>query len=80
MTLKIVSNNYFNEVHSVHIDDGVVTIVDIENGEKIPVRQMEAIFPNFYEIIKNSGDTDAILLQLQQSNNDYIWAHVSGAI
>lgn len=35
MTLKIVNHNGVSEVHSVRIDDGVISIIDIETGESV---------------------------------------------
>ena len=80
MTLKIVSINSTDQVHSVRIDDGVVTVIAIKNGSDMKVSDMEKIFPSFKEIIDNSMDTVQLLSDLQQTNSDYIWAHVSGKI
>ena len=80
MTLKIVSINSTDQVHSVRIDDGVVTVIAIKNGSDMKVSDMEKIFPSFKEIIDNSMDTAQLLSDLQQANSDYIWAHVSGKI
>lgn len=80
MTLKIVSINSTDQVHSVRIDDGVVTVIAIKNGSDMKVSDMEKIFPSFKEIIDNSTDTAQLLSDLQQTNSDYIWAHVSGKL
>lgn len=80
MTLKIVSINSTDQVHSVRIDDGVVTVIAIKNGSDVKISEMEKIFPNFKEIVDNATDTAQLLSDLQQTNSDYIWAHVSGKL
>ena len=80
MTLKIVSINSTDQVHSVRIDDGVVTVIAIKNGSDMKVSDMEKIFPSFKEIIDNATDTAQLLSDLQQTNDDFIWAHVSGKL
>ena len=41
MTLKIVSNDSMKEVHSVRLDDGVITIIAIEDGSDVTIKEME---------------------------------------
>ena len=80
MTLKIVNNDLTKEVHSVRIDDGVITVIAIEDGSDVKIADMEELFPDFKEIIDNATDTVELLAALQQTNPDYIWAHVSGKL
>lgn len=80
MTLKIVNNDLTKEVHSVRIDDGVITVIAIEDGSDVKLSEMEKTFPNFKEIVDNATDTVELLAALQQTNSDYIWAHVSGKL
>lgn len=80
MTLKIVNNDSTKEVHSVRIDDGVVSVIAIEDGSDVKIAEMEKLFPNFKEIVDNATDTVELLAALQQTNSDYIWAHVSGKL
>ena len=80
MTLKIVNNDLTKEVHSVRIDDGVITIIAIEDGSDVKIADMEELFPDFKEIIDNATETVELLAALQQTNPDYIWAHVSGKL
>lgn len=80
MTLKIVSNDRTKEVHSVYVDDGVITVVDIENGEKISLSDMDEIFENFVDTLKSCTSTDEVITKLSALNSDYGWAHVSGKI
>lgn len=80
MTLKIVNNDLTKEVHSVRIDDGVITVIAVEDGSDVKIADMEELFPDFKEIIDNATDTVELLAALQQTNPDYIWAHVSGKL
>ncbi|MDS7693798.1 hypothetical protein N7562_06300 [Acinetobacter soli] len=80
MTLKIVNNDLTKEIHSVRIDDGVITIIAVEDGSDVKLSDMEKIFPDFKNIIENNSDTTQLLSALQQTNPDYIWAHVSGKL
>lgn len=80
MTLKIVSNNGQAEVHSVRIDDGVITIIAIADGADVHIDEMESLFPNFTNIIHSASETSVLLGELQRANSDYIWAHVSGKL
>lgn len=80
MTLKIVNNDLTKEIHSVRIDDGVITVIAVEDGSDVKLSEMEELFPDFKEIIDNATDTVELLVALQQTNSDYIWAHVSGKI
>lgn len=80
MTLKIVNNDLTKEVHSVRIDDGVITVIAIEDGSDVKLSDMEKTFPNFKEIVDNATETVELLAALQQTNPDYIWAHVSGKL
>ena len=80
MTLKIVSNNGTNEVHSVRVDDGRISIISIENGESVSLSDMEKLFPNFKNAINESESTLQVLENLTLLNPDYIWAHVSSKI
>lgn len=80
MTLKIVNNDLTKEVHSVRIDDGVITVIAIEDGSDVKLSDMEKTFPNFKEVVDNATDTVELLAALQQTNPDYIWAHVSGKL
>lgn len=80
MTLKIVNNDLTKEVHSVRIDDGVITVIAIEDGSDVKLSDMEKTFPNFKEIVDNATETVELLAALQQTNSDYIWAHVSGKL
>lgn len=78
--LKIVSNNSVNEVHSVFIDDGAITIVDINSGDNVTHSEMNEIFPNFVEVIQESSSTAELITSLSLLNEDYQWAHVSGIL
>ena len=80
MTLKIVNNDLTKEVHSVRIDDGVITIIAVEDGADVTVKNMEKTFPGFKEIVDNSTETVELLAALQQTNDQFIWAHVSGKL
>ena len=80
MTLKIVSNNREKEVHSVRIDDGVITVIAVEDGSDVKISDMEKTFPGFKEIVDNAAETVELLTALQQTNDKYIWAHVSGKL
>ena len=80
MTLKIVNNDLTKEVHSVRIDDGVITVIAIEDGSDVKISDMEELFPDFKNIIDNATDTASLLAALQQTNSGYIWAHVSGKL
>lgn len=80
MTLKIVNNDLTKEVHSVRIDDGVITVIAVEDGSDVKIADMEELFPDFKESIDNATDTVELLAALQQTNPDYIWAHVSGKL
>lgn len=80
MTLKIVNNDKLHEVHSVRIDDGHIEVIAIEDGSDVKISDMEELFPDFKEIIDNATDTVELLAALQQTNSDYIWAHVSGKL
>lgn len=80
MTLKIVNNDGQNEVHSVRVDDGRISIISIETGDNISLSDMEETFPDFKEIIDTSKTTYELLDRLAQTNPNYIWAHVSGKI
>lgn len=80
MTLKIINNDLTKEVHSVRIDDGVITVIAVEDGSDVKIADMEELFPYFKEIIDNATNTAEILAALQQTNPDYIWAHVSGKL
>ena len=79
MTLKIVSNNGLEEVHSVRID-GTIEVISVETGSRISIEEMEEIFPDFQNIIDSSESTLDVLYGLQSTNPDYIWAHVSGKL
>lgn len=76
--LKIVSNNSVNEVHSVFIDDGAITIVDINSGDNVTHSEMNELFPNFADVIQKSSSTEEVITNLSLLNEGYIWAHVSG--
>ena len=78
--LKIVSNNSVNEVHSVFIDDGAITIVDIASGNNVTHSEMNELFPNFVEVIQESSSTAELITSLSLLNEDYQWAHVSGIL
>lgn len=80
MTLKIVNNDLTKEVHSVRIDDGRIEIISIETGTNVSMSDMEELFPGFKSIIDSATDTASLLAALQQTNADYIWAHVSGKL
>ena len=80
MTLKIVNNDLTKEIHSVRIDDGVITVIAIEEGSDVKLSEMEELFPDFKEIIDNATDTASLLAAVQQTNDKYIWAHVSGKL
>ena len=80
MTLKIVNNDLTKEVHSVRIDDGVITVIAVEDGSDVKIADMEELFPDFKNIIDNATDTVELLTALQQTNPNYIWAHVSGKL
>ena len=80
MTLKIANNDGQNEVHSVRIDDGVITVIAIEDGTDVKIENMEELFPDFKETINNATDTTSLLAALQQTNDKYIWVHVSGKL
>lgn len=80
MTLKIVNNDLTKEVHSVRIDDGVITVIAIEDGFDVKISDMEELFPDFKKIIDNATDTASLLAALQQTNDQFIWAHVSGKL
>lgn len=80
MTLKIVNNDLTKEVHSVRIDDGVITIIAVKDGSGVKLSEMEELFPDFKEIIDNATDTVELLDGLYQTNHDYQWAHVSGKL
>ncbi|MDH2046528.1 hypothetical protein N5J31_06335 [Acinetobacter johnsonii] len=79
MTLKIVSNNGLEEVHSVRID-GTIEVISVETGSRISIEEMEEIFPDFQNIIDSAESTLDVLYGLQSTNADYIWAHVSGKL
>lgn len=79
MTLKIVSNNGLEEVHSVRID-GTIEVISVETGSRISIEEMEEIFPDFQNIIDSAESTLDVLYGLQSTNPDYIWAHVSGKL
>lgn len=78
--LKLVNNDGVKEVHSVFIDDGVVTIVDINSGDNVTHSEMNEIFPNFVEVIQESTSTAEVITYLSLLNADYVWAHVSGSL
>jgi hypothetical protein len=80
MTLKIVSNDSMKEVHSVRLDDGVITIIAIEDGSDVTIKEMEKLFPDFENIMKQAETTEGLLSSLQQTNDNYVWAHVSGKL
>lgn len=79
MTLKIVSNNGLEEVHSVRID-GTIEVISVETGSRISLEEIEEIFPDFQNIIDSAESTLDVLYGLQSTNPDYIWAHVSGKL
>lgn len=79
MTLKIVSNNGLEEVHSVRID-GTIEVISVETGSRISIEEMEEMFPDFQNIIDSAESTLDVLYGLQSTNPDYIWAHVSGKL
>lgn len=78
--LKIVNNDGLKEVHSVFIDDGSVSVVDIESGENVTHAEMNEIFPDFVEVIQESTSTAEVITYLSLLNADYVWAHVSGSL
>lgn len=78
--LKIVNNNGEKEVHSVFIDDGAITVVDIESGKNVTHSEMNEIFPDFVEVIQESSSTAELITSLSLLNEDYQWAHVSGIL
>lgn len=78
--LKIVSNNGETEVHSVWIDDGAISVVDISTGSSVPLNVFEGDFPGFQNIILSASSTEDVLLGLGGCNQEYIWAHVSGKL
>ena len=80
MTLKIVNHNGNNEVHSVRIDDAVVSVIKIESGESVLIAEMEELFPDFKTIIGVAESTGELLDALYQANQNYQWAHVSGKL
>lgn len=80
MTLKIVSNDSTQEVHSVRIDDGVITIIAVSNGSKVTISEMDELFPDFENIVKSAAETKELLSNLQSANDGFVWAHVSGKL
>ncbi|NWK48413.1 hypothetical protein HYG90_04290 [Acinetobacter sp. SwsAc7] len=80
MTLKIVNHDGNHEVHSVRLDDGVVSVVEIQSGESVSVADMEELFPGFKTIVGVAESTGELLDALYQTNHDYQWAHVSGKL
>ena len=42
MTLKIVNNDLTKEVHSVRIDDGVITVIAVEDGSDVKISDMDS--------------------------------------
>lgn len=80
MTLKIVNNDLIKEVHSVRIEDDIITVINIVDGTDITIEEMEKLFPDFQNIIDSAESTLDVLYGLQSTNPDYIWAHVSGKL
>ena len=80
MTLKLVTNNRTNEVHSVFIDDGAITVVDIESGENVSLSEFQNTFNGFEDVLSNAVDLTDLIARLGDLNLDYQWAHVSGKI
>ena len=80
MTLKIVNNDLIKEVHSVRIEDDIITVINIVDGTDITIEEMEKLFPDFQKIIETATSTEQLLSALQQTNESYIWAHVSGKL
>lgn len=78
--LKIVNNDGLKEVHSVFIDDGSVSVVDIESGDNVSLTAIDDLFPNFAETIQSSTSTAEVITKLSMLNTDYQWAHVSGSL
>lgn len=78
--LKIVSNNGEVEVHSLWIDDGAISVVDIATGNSISLSTFENDFPDFQNVILSASSTEDVLTRLGECNPEYIWAHVSGKL
>ena len=78
--LKIVNNDGLKEVHSVFIDDGSVSVVDVETGHNVSLSDIEELFPNLIETIQTSTSTAELITSLSLLNEDYQWAHVSGIL
>ena len=78
--LKIVNNNGEKEVHSVFIDDGAITIVEIATGNNVTHSEMNEIFHDFVSIIQKSPSTEEVITTLSLLNDGYVWAHVSGSL
>ena len=78
--LKIVSNNGVAEVHSLWIDDGVISVVDVATGNSISLPTFEEDFPDFQNVILTASSTEDVLTGLGGCNPEYIWVHVSGKL
>lgn len=78
--LKLVNNDGVKEVHSVFIDDGAITIVDINSGDNVTHSEMNEIFPDFVFVIQKSSSTGEVITNLSLLNEGYVWAHVSGSL
>lgn len=79
-SLTIVNNKDGIEIHSVRIDDGSVSVLNLADGSKLTANEMSELFPDFLNIIKSSENTEQLLSNLQLSNINYVWAHVSGKL
>lgn len=80
MTLKIKNIKDGVETHLVTIEDGAIYITYIPDGSDVSKAEMEAIFPDFVEIIQTSTTNAEVMGRLQVGNYDYNWAHVSGKL
>lgn len=80
MTLKIVNNDLTKEVHLVSIDGSNIEVKNIETGNTVTISNMEKTFPSFKNIIENATDVAGLVGSLQSTNDQFIWAHVSGKL
>ncbi|WON80822.1 hypothetical protein OK024_03290 [Acinetobacter sp. UGAL515B_02] len=80
MTLKIVNNDLTKEVHLVSIDGSNIEVKNVETGNAVTIANMEKQFPGFKNIIENATDVAGLVGSLQSTNDQFIWAHVSGKL
>lgn len=80
MTLKIVNNDLTKEVHLVSINGSNIEVKNIETGNTVTISNMEKLFPGFKSIVENATDVAALVGSLQSTNDQFIWAHVSGKL